>query len=393
MNDKDFKEKYGLGIVRDEANKGSMKAFSLTGLFLSFALVMTAKELTAKEFEEKYGVKVYRREANNGSKEELDISGQIKLIVANIGKTKIATLLILLFLFFLFMAVFVGIGLAIIGELIIIQILIISAAPFISLKKIPNMYVGVPLIFGKRNDYFILNEGWAIVINGIFDYIAVNVKTINLDFSVTVHSSDRFQVILSVLIMIRVNKNKVHEFLDASGRPEGEKEGNNGVADRIIAMGKSSLTISSKNKTAKEILALSPEIRLNALKEMTGEESFPSTVPRLGITLIDLIIKERGLFGNTAGFYDIESIEKIKGSVKLSKTDITMKQIQKIGEEFKKFGQPIDYSSIYYLLKEHEQLEKGNKIIPGLNKFLNSFSYLEIREIIRHLKYLKGGKE
>ena len=344
------------------------------------------------------GVRITRKEAK-----ELNIPGQIKLIVANIGKTKIAALLVLLLLSFLFMAVFVGIGLAIIGELIIIVFLIILAAPFISLKKIPNMYVGVPLIFGKRKKGLILNEGWAIVINGIFDHIAVNVKTINLDFSVTVHSSDRFQVILSVLIMIRVNKNKVCEFLDASGRPEGEKEGNNGVADTIIAMAKSSITISSKTKTVKEILEIHPEITSNALKEMTGKESKrinemiesdqPLTVPRLGITLTDLIIKERELIGKAAEFYDIESIEEIKGSVKLSKTEITMKQIQKIREELKEFGQPIDASSIYYLLTEHEQLEKGKKIIPGLNKFLNSLSELEIREIIRFLNDFKSGKE
>lgn len=407
MNDKDFKEKYGSGIVREEANKGSKKAFSLTGLLLSFALVMTDKE-----FKEKYpGLAIVRDKANNESKKELNISGQIKLIVAYIGKIKIATLLVLLLFSFLFMAVFVGIGLAIIGELIIIVILIILAAPFISLKKIPNMYVGVPLIFGERNDGFILKEGWAIVIEGIFEHIAVNVKIINLDFSVTVHTIDRLQVILAVSIMFRVDKNRVCEFLDASGRPEGEEEGNRGVADIIIDMAKSSITTSSKTKTVDEILEIHPEITLNALKAITDKKSIknnetiksdqPLTVPRLGITLTNLIIKESKITGKAADVYEMQGVEEFTRRFELYKNEtklIKLKQIHKTMDELKESGQIIDADSMYLILTEQELLEKGSKITPGLNKFLISLSKLidkgaGISEILGFIKDFKGGKE
>lgn len=342
---------------------------------------------------------------------ELNMSGQIKLIVTYIGKIKIATLLILLLLFFLFMAVFVGIGLAIIGELIIIVILVILAAPFISLKKIPNMYVGVPLILGERNDGFILKEGWAIVIEGIFEHIAVNVKKINLDFSVTVHNIDNIQVILPVSIMIRVDKNRVCEFLDASGRPEGEEEGNKGIADIIIDMAKSSITTSSKTKTLDEILEIHPEITLNALKAITDKKSIkynetiksdqPLTVPGLGITLTKLIIKEPKITGKGADVYEMQAVEEFTRRFELYKAEtklIKLKQIHKTMDELKESGQIIDADSMYLILTEQELLEKGSKITPGLNKFLISLSKLidkgaGISEILGFIKDFKGGKE
>ncbi|MCD4677842.1 MAG: SPFH domain-containing protein [Desulfobacula sp.] len=342
---------------------------------------------------------------------ELDIAGQIEQIVAYIGKIKIAALLVLLLFSFLFMAVFVGIGSAIIGELIIIVILIILVAPFISLKKIPNMYVGVPLILGERNDGFILKEGWAIVINGIFEHIPVNVKKINLDFSVTVHTIDRFQVILPVSIMIRVDKNRVCEFLDASGRPEGEKEGNKGVADIIVDMAKSSITTSSKTKTLDDILEIHPEITLNALKAITDQKSIknnetiksdqPLTVPGLGITLTKLIIKEPKPTGKAVEVYEIKAVEEFTRKFELYKTEtklIKLMQIQKKMNELKESGQIIDANSMYLILTEQELLEKGYKITPGLNTLLISLSKLidkgaGISEILGFIKDFKGGKE
>jgi len=287
------------------------------------------------------------------------------------------------------MAVFVGIGLALIGELIIILILIILAAPFISLKKIPNMYVGLPLILGERNDGFTLKEGWAIVIKGIFEHIAVNVKKINLDFSVTVHTIDRFQVILPVSIMIRVDKNRVCEFLDASGRPEGEEEGNKGVADVIINMAKSSITTSSKTKTLDEILEIHPEITSNALKAITKKSTIkinetttsdqPLTVPGLGITLTKLIIKEPKPTGKAVEVYEMQAVEEFTRKFELYKNEtkiIKLMQIQKRMNELKEPGQIIDADSMYLILTEQELLEKGSKITPGLNKFLISLSKL-----------------
>ena len=341
--------------------------------------------------------------------EELDIFGQLKLIVPLLEKIKIAMImLVLLLLSFLFMAISIGIELAIIGELIIFLIILTLSSPFVTLRKIPNMHIGVPLMLGERKNTYILKEGWAIIIKGIFEHIPVNIKKINLDFDVTVHTEDNAQAILKVSIMIGADKNRICEFLDASGRPEGEEEGDKGIADIIIDMAKSSITSTSKVKTLNEILAINPEITSEAIKLITSEESdhiietiksnHPLVVPGLGITLTKFVIKEAKPTGKIAEVFEEKAVEVQKREFELINTRTKILQIQEIIKEFGEKGKAINPETMYLILTEQELLEKGHKITPGLHRLLNSLAGMieggaGISDILGLLDRIKGGKD
>lgn len=340
---------------------------------------------------------------------ELNIFDQIKLVVPLLGKIKTAAIVLFvsLFLSFFLMTISIGIELAIIGELIIFVVLLILIVPFISIKKIPNMYIGVPLVLGERKDGYILKEGWAIIIKGIFEHIPVNIKKINLDFEITVRAEDNAQAILKVSTMIRADKNRICEFLDASGRPEGEEEGDKGIADIIIDMAKSSIISTSKEKTFDKILEIDPEITSNAIKSITSEEGNeiietirsdqPLVVPGLGITLTKFVIKEPEPTGKIALVFEKQAVEDLEQKFELTNTETKLLQIKKMMEELKDSGQIIDANSMYLILTEQELLENGHKITPGLNRLLNSLAGLiergaEISDILGLIKSFKGGK-
>ena len=355
-------------------------------------------------------VKQINREVAGDEIKELNVFGQIKLIVPLLGKIKKTAIIlfILLFLSFLFMAIFIGIELAIIGELIVVIALLMLVAPFISIKKIPNMYIGVPLVLGERKDGYILKEGWAIIIKGIFEHIPVNIKKINLDFNITVRAEDNAQAILKVSTMIRANKNRICEFLDASGRPEGEEEGDKGIADIIIDMAKSSIISTSKKKTLNEILEIDPEITSKAIRSITSEEGDeiietiksdqPLVVPGLGITLTKFVIKEPEPTGKIAEVFEKQAVEDLEQKFELTNTETKLLQIKKMIEDLKESGQTVDANSMYLILTEQELLEKGHKITPGLNRLLNGLAGLieggaGISDILELIKSFKGGKE
>ena len=354
-------------------------------------------------------------ETENGEIKKLNIFDQIKLIVPLLGKIKWAALMLLLIMLGLFIVMvrFFGMGLAVIGELIIVIMLLILVSPFVSLKKIPPMYVGVPLILGERWGKYILKEGWAIIIGGIFEHIPVYVGKVNLDFKLIVRAIDNAQAELRVSMLIGVNREKIIEYLDAGGRfginiqeeehrNEGEEKG---VADSIIDMAKSSITMTSKKKKLDDILEIHPEITANAIRKISRAKDDVEIdalkpdveygIGGLGMLLSNFVIKEPKPTGKIAEVFEKQAVEMLERKFELTNIGTKILQIKEMIDSLKKSGQTISTESMYLILTEQELLEKGHKITPGLNRLLNSLAGLieSGTGISDMLKLVKGFKE
>ena len=310
---------------------------------------------------------------------------------------------------------FIGIELAIIGELIIILTLLMLVAPFISFKKIPPMYVGVPLILGERTKAYILKEGWAIIIKGIFEHMPVYVGKVNLDFKLTVRAKDNAQAELKTSMLIGVDRKKVNEYLDAGGvfgidnkEEEHKNEDAKGIADSVIDMAKSSITMTSKEKTLNEILEIHGDITVNAIKKITSAEegatidalkpNIEYEISGLGMLLNNLVIKGPEPFGKIADVFEKQAVEMLEQEFEQTHIETKILQIKKMAEELGKKGKTIDPETMYLILTEQELLEKGHKITPGLNRLLNGMAGLieggaGISEIVGLLKNFKGGSK
>ena len=347
---------------------------------------------------------------------ELNIFGQIKLIIPLLGKIKIAALILLLIMLGLFIVMvrFLSTELAVIGELIIVIILLILVSPFISLKKIPPMHVGVPLILGERWRKYILKEGWAIIVWGIFEHIPVYVGKVNLDFKLVVRAIDNAQAKLRVSMLIGVNRKKVIEYLDAGGRfgigvqeeehrNEGEEKG---VADSIVDMAKSSITMTSKKKGLDDILEIHPEITASAIRKITraGEEvkidalkpDVEYRIGGLGMLLSNFVIKEPDPTGKIAEVFEKQAVEMLEREFELTNIETKILQIKEMISGLEGSGQTISVESMYLILTEQELLEKGHKITPGLNRLLNGLAGLiesgaGIGDMLKLIKGFKGA--
>lgn len=350
-----------------------------------------------------------------GKVEELDIFGQIKLVVPLLGKIKIAALLLIAFLllFFLFATIFIGIELAIIGELIIILIILMLVAPFVSFKKIPARYVGVPQILGERTSAYILKEGWAVIVKGIFEHMLVHVGKVNLDFKLTVRAKNNAQAELKTSMLIGVDRKKVNEYLDAGGvfgigvtEEEHKNDDAKGIADSIVDMAKSSITMTSKKKTLDEILEINEDITINAIKKITraGEDAdidalkpdVEYEISGLGMLLNNFVIKEPKPVGQIAEVFEKQAVEMLEREFEQTHIGTKILQIKEIIAELGKDGGAINPETMYLILTEQELLEKGHKITPGLNRLLNGLAGLieggaGISDILGFLKDFKGG--
>lgn len=359
------------------------------------------------------GIKI----ADEEEVKELNVFGQIRLIVPLLGKIKIIALALLLFLFlsFLIMAQFIGTELAIIGELIIILILLMLATPFVSFKKIPPMYVGVPLILGERTIAYILKEGWAIVIKGIFEHMPVYVGKVNLDFKLTVRAKDNAQAELKTSMLIGVDRKKVIEYLNAGGvfgidvkEEEHKNDDAKGIADSIVDMAKSSITMTSKEKTLNEILEINEDITNNAIEKITraGKDTeidalkpdVEYEIVGLGMVLNNFVIKEPEPTGKIATVFEKQAVEMLEREFEQTHIKTKILQIQKMIEEFGEEGRTINPETMYLILTEQELLEKGHKITPGLNRLLNGLASLieegaGISDILGLIKSFKGDSK
>lgn len=348
---------------------------------------------------------------------ELDIFGQIRLIVPLLGKIKMVTLLLVAFLFlsFFLMAILIGIESAIIGELIISLILLMLVTPLVSFKKIPPMYVGVPLILGERTSAYILKEGWAIIVKGIFEHMPVYVGKVNLDFKLTVRAEDNAQAELKTSMLIGVNKVKVIEYLDAGGvfgidkkEEEHENGGAKGIADSVIDMAKSSITMTSKEKTLNEILEIHKDITINAIKKITRaskDDDIDALKPDveyeisgLGMLLNNFVIKEPEPVGKIAAVFEKQAVEMLEREFEQTHIGTKILQIKKMIAELGEDGKAINPETMYLILTEQELLENGHKITPGLNRLLNGLAGLieggaGISDILGFLKNFKGGSK
>ena len=319
---------------------------------------------------------------------ELGVFDQARLIIPLLGGLKKAILitLILFVVSALVLTLFLGIGLAIAVELVVIMLAIFLIAPYIKLKRIPNMHIGVPLVLNERQSAFILKEGWAIVIKGIFDYIPVYVGKPNLDFFLVVRAKDNAQVKLHVSMLMRADKFRIIEFLDAGGRyGEGIKEEkeDKGIADTIIDMAKSSITATSKTKNLDQILEIDGDITAKAIEKITGKEvskgdairaNVEQKVPGIGTVISNFVIKEPEPVGKIADVFEKQAVEDLEKKFELTNIETKMEQIQLMIDKLKESGQTIDANSIFLILTEQELLEKGYKITPGLNRLLNSIA-------------------
>jgi hypothetical protein len=363
--------------------------------------------------ENKYEVKAKKIESirprRNGEVKELDVFDQIKKVIPLIKKVAVI-LFALMALFFAFMVISIGIELAIIGELILAVIIIILISPFATLKKIPNMHIGVPLIFGERKGEYILKEGWAIVIKGIFEHLVVYAAKVNLDFKLTVHAKNNAQAELEVSLLLGIDKSRVLEYLDAGGvfgedvveveHNAGEEKG---IADSIIDIAKSTITTTARTKSLDDILAIDPEITSNAIKSITktyeGEEvnALRTNVDRkiagLGMLLRNFVIKSVKAVGKIADVYERQAVEMLEREFKETNIGTKIRQIKMMSEGHEG---GIDPETMFLILTEQELIEKGHKITPGLNRLLNSLAGLieegaGIGEMIELLKSFKGS--
>ena len=347
---------------------------------------------------------------------ELDIFGQIRLIVPLLGKIKVITLMLVIFLFlsFFFMAIFISIELAIIGELIIILIVFMLVTPFVSIKKIPPMYIGVPLILGERTKVYILKEGWAVIIKGIFEHMPVYVGKVNLDFKLTVRAEDNAQAKLRTSMLIGVDRKKVIEYLDAGGvfgidvkEEEHKNESAKGIADSVIDMAKSSITMTSKEKSLNEILAIDGKITTNAIKKITRAEKDAEIdalkpdveyeIVGLGMLLNNFVIKEPEPVGLIAEVFEKQAVEMLEREFEQTHIGTKILQIKEMIKELGKDGRTISPETMYLILTEQELLEKGHKITPGLNRLLNGLAGLieegaGISDVLGLIKNFKGDK-
>ena len=358
-----------------------------------------------------------KRIGNIKKAKELNIFGQIRLIIPLLGKIKkvVLILLVLLSLSFLTMVRLIGIELAIIGELIIILILLMLVVPLVSLKKIPPIHIGVPLILGERTGAYILKEGWAIIIKGIFEHMPVYVGKVNLDFKLIVRAKDNAQAELRTSMLIGVDRKKVIEYLNAGGvfgidikEEEHKNENAKGIADSVIDMAKSSITMTSKKKTLDEILKIHEDITVNAIKKITRAKEgveidalkpdVEYEISGLGMLLNNFVIKEPEPTGKIAEVFEKQAVEMLEREFELTNIGTKILQIQEMIKELGKKGKTINPETMYLILTEQELLEKGHKITPGLNRLLNSLAGLieggaGISDILELIKSFKGDSK
>ena len=336
--------------------------------------------------------------------EELDLSDQIKRILPLLGKYKKVALMVLA-LSALASTIFFGIGVAIIIELILIMLAIYLIAPYVSLKKIPTMHIGVPLVLGERKEGFILKEGWAIVVKGIFEYVPVHVGKVDLDFVVTVHTKANAKLELPATMLIKADKNKINEFLEVGGwhGEDVKGNGNSEIANTIINRAKSAITAISKTKTLDEILEVDEGITAGAIGILTDASDTSSInslkpnaehrVPGLGIMINNFVIKEPKPVEKIAEVFEMQTVEMERRALELTNLNTKLLQIQRMKES----GLTIDAERLYLILIDQELLEKGHKITPGLNNVLNEIAGLVARgagigEILDSITKYKGGK-
>ena len=354
-----------------------------------------------------------------------DIFGQTVLLwrlLENIWKAGVGKILIifsLLFLLALFMLVSVygGILAGIASVLALLILLVYVLAPWFEIRTIPPIYIGVPLVIGKRQKKYILGEGKTFYIKHIFEYMPVYVGAVNLDFSFTVRDNQNFQLKLFVSASIQADKDNIIKFLDQKGvfgEDNEEKEGEHGIADKIIDLSKAAMMQSSKELNYDEIMAIDDRLGNSALQRITDSPEAtihtltPGTkhkVDWLGIVLYTFLP------------YDAEPLEEL--SKVLSK--LAKEKVQREYQTFDAATQRIVYYTMqgeedpenpispatreeiedfFLILKqqenEEEMLEKGIKFTPGLGPLLIRVSRLvqkgvDISEIVQTIRRFTGG--
>ena len=354
-----------------------------------------------------------------------DIFGQTVLLwrlLENIWKAGVGKILIifsLLFLLALFMLVSVygGILAGIASVLALLILLVYVLAPWFEIRTIPPIYIGVPLVIGKRQKKYILGEGKTFYIKHIFEYMPVYVGAVNLDFSFTVRDNQNFQLKLFVSASIQADKDNIIKFLDQKGvfgEDNEEKEGEHGIADKIIDLSKAAMMQSSKELNYDEIMAIDDRLGNSALQRITDSPEAtihtltPGTkhkVDWLGIVLYTFLP------------YDAEPLEEL--SKVLSK--LAKEKVQREYQTFDAATQRIVYYTMqgeedpenpispatreeiedfFLILKqqenEEEMIEKGIKFTPGLGPLLIRVSRLvqkgvDISEIVQTIRRFTGG--
>lgn len=336
---------------------------------------------------------------------QLNIYGQIKFLINFLRGLRgiFFGFVITTILSFAIILVVLGIKLGTILIFIIITATIIVTSYFIKLKKIPNLYIGVPLEHGELVDGYILKDGWSIEIPGIFEHLLVYIAKVNLDFTTTIRTSDGVEVEIPIAIVLTVDKNSVLQYLEAGGvYGEGTKEKENeigkGVSDSVIDFAMAGITTACRRKTLQNVLDMDPEIISETIRSIMQTDTTgkilkkPYKVQGFGVNISSFIIKKPKTIGEIAQLLDHQAIEELEKKYEI--TDLETK-IEKTKITIEKLGDLIDPNAIYLILAKQGLVEEGYN--TGLNMTLLSLAETlkrgNIMDIIPQLLKLNGEKK
>ena len=334
---------------------------------------------------------------------------------------------------FIVVSILGGILAGIAALLAIIATLIYVIYPYVKIETINPASRGIAKLLGRRVKDYTLDEGATIVIKGvpfiggIFEFEAVHVGTVDIDFTgVVIFDKDNFDLSVSGAFSIEADSDpkKLNEFydrggahgIDDNGETKREVEGIHGIVDLLLGMIKSALLKEAGELDYSGIIKSRADLENEALKKITMDPNAdvnalnpdkPYCIPGMGANILTFVISGIEPGSDLKKILTKQGIEKTERVYRKfdaeTKKILAQEMLGMTDEEFEEYRKdnPEKLEDIYLILtaleREEELLAEGLDVKPGdavlkirLARLLNKD--INIGNILDLFGKLKGGK-